>query len=160
VCFALKIIRNRDSLSKQAETEVGILTRLRVPADGANTPTGDKSEGGTDPRSLVVQLHQHFRYKDHTCLVFEALGVNLLQLLQQNGCRGLSLSLVRFFAKQLLQVRLLAPNTHTPPFFTLHPPKHPHSNSSSCSYAVHHPRKHPPTSLHPSPLKSFTSPIA
>lgn len=107
VCFALKVIRNLDSLSKQAETEVGILNRLRMPGEGANGLAGDKSEGGTDPRSLVVQLHQHFRYKDHTCLVFEALGVNLLQLLQQNGCRGLSLSLVRFFAKQLLQVLVL-----------------------------------------------------
>ena len=54
-----------------------------------------------------VQLHEHFSHREHVCLVFEALGVNLLQLLQQNGCRGLSLSLVRFFSKQLLQALIL-----------------------------------------------------
>ena len=41
----------------------------------------------------------------HLCLVFEQLGVNLLQLLQQNQCRGLSVSLIRFFSKQLLKAR-------------------------------------------------------
>ena len=57
----------------------------------------------SDPRALIVQLHDSFWYNDHLCLAIEHLGINLLQLLQQSGCRGLSISLVRFFCKQLLQ---------------------------------------------------------
>jgi len=64
-------------ISPLHDTQEGIAGVVAV--GGAN---GSKSEGGKDPRSLMVQLHQHFRYQDHVCLVFEALGVNLLQLLQ------------------------------------------------------------------------------
>ena len=38
------------------------------------------------------------------CIVFEQLGVNLLQLLQQKQYQGLGASLIRYFAKQLLKV--------------------------------------------------------
>ena len=69
----------------------------------------------TDPRALVVQMYDHFVYKNHLCLVFEELGVNLLQLLQQNHCRGLSISLIRYFTKQLLKAGSMAPQpTHAP----------------------------------------------
>jgi len=120
------VIRSRPALRKQAETEVGILQSLRLPDSASGPPVPGEAEGeakaplagapddaagrqakGTDPRSLMVQLHEHFSHREHVCLVFEALGVNLLQLLQQNGCRGLSLSLVRFFSKQLLQALVL-----------------------------------------------------
>ena len=80
------------------------LKRLRLPKaeKGKGPPKGDA-------RSLVVQLHDHFLYRGHLCLLFEPLGVNLLQLLQQNQCTGLSCSLIRYFSKQLLQVRPHAP---------------------------------------------------
>ena len=54
-------------------------------------------------------MYDHFVYKNHLCLVFEELGVNLLQLLQQNHCRGLSISLIRYFTKQLLKAGSMAP---------------------------------------------------
>ena len=60
-----------------------------------------------DARTLVVQLYTHFIFRGHLCLAFEPLGVNLLQLLQQNRCTGLSCSLIRYFSKQLLQVLAL-----------------------------------------------------
>ena len=100
--YAVKVIRNRPAFLKQAEMEVEVLQQLRVPrskdADGK-----DAKEQAADPRALVVQMHDHFVYKNHLCLVFEELGVNLLQLLQQNHCRGLSISLIRYFTKQLLK---------------------------------------------------------
>ena len=82
-----------------------LLQRLRLP-DRASDAAGS-AKAGADARSLVVQLLTHFLYEGHLCLVFESLGVNLLQLLQQNGCRGLSRSLIRYFSKQLLQVPCL-----------------------------------------------------
>ena len=98
--YAVKVIRNRPAFLKQAEIEVELLQRLRIP----RTAKGDHSDPAKDPRALVVQMYDHFVYKNHLCLVFEELGVNLLQLLQQNHCRGLSISLIRYFTKQLLKV--------------------------------------------------------
>ena len=74
------------------------LRKLTLPASKA------ESAKSADARSLVVQLHAHFLHHNHLCLLFEPLGVNLLQLLQQNQCTGLSCSLIRYFSKQLLQV--------------------------------------------------------
>ena len=95
------------------------LKRLRLPKaeKGKGPPKGDA-------RSLVVQLHDHFLYRGHLCLLFEPLGVNLLQLLQQNQCTGLSCSLIRYFSKQLLQVRPHAP-TLSPTSLSPNPPSKP-----------------------------------
>ena len=108
--FALKVIRNRSAFRRQAETEVELLRRLRLPS--ASAKDIDSKDTKADARRLVVQLHEHFSFRGHLCLIFEPLGVNLLQLLQQNQCKGLSCSLIRYFSKQLLQAR----NT-TPDFF-------------------------------------------
>ena len=78
------------------------LKRLALPREAAGS-----GKSKPDARSLVVQLHDHFSYRGHLCLLFEPLGVNLLQLLQQNQCKGLSCSLIRYFSKQLLQVLAL-----------------------------------------------------
>lgn len=113
--FALKVIRNRHAFRRQAQTEIELLRRLRVPsrkiADAAASSQGG-AKTTSDARALVVQLHEHFLFKNHLCLVFEPLGVNLLQLLQQNQCIGLSTSLIRYFCKQLLQVGQAAPLGH------------------------------------------------
>ena len=77
--YAVKVIRNRPAFLKQAEIEVELLQRLRIP----RTAKGVHSDAAKDPRALVVQMYDHFVYKNHLCLVFEELGVNLLQLLQQ-----------------------------------------------------------------------------
>ncbi|EEY20896.1 dual specificity protein kinase YAK1 [Verticillium alfalfae VaMs.102] len=43
-----------------------------------------------------------FIHRQHLCLVFELLSVNLYELIKQNQFRGLSTTLVRVFAQQLL----------------------------------------------------------
>jgi dual specificity protein kinase YAK1 len=101
--YAVKVIRNRPAFLKQAEMEVEMLQRLRVPWTAKEVHSDAAKEHAADPRALVVQMYDHFVYKNHLCLVFEELGVNLLQLLQQNHCRGLSISLIRYFTKQLLK---------------------------------------------------------
>ena len=112
--FALKVIRNRRAFRRQAQTEVELLERLRLPAetDAEKVKEKDQAAGvvgrkAFDARALVVQLYDHFVFQSHLCLLFEPLGVNLLQLLQQNKCIGLSTSLIRYFCKQLLQVLTL-----------------------------------------------------
>lgn len=43
-----------------------------------------------------------FLFKNHLCIVFEMLSVNLYELIKQNQFRGLSTNLVRVFSSQIL----------------------------------------------------------
>lgn len=51
-----------------------------------------------------MRLLDCFQYQNHLCLVFELLSINLYELLKQNQFRGLPLSLIRQFIKQILEV--------------------------------------------------------
>ena len=50
----------------------------------------------------IVRMMDHFVHRSHLCIVFEVLNINLYELLRQNNFRGLSISLVRVFLRQLL----------------------------------------------------------
>lgn len=50
-------------------------------------------------------------YRNHQCLVFELLSLNLYDLLKNTQFSGVSLNLIRKFAKQILKVRLFAKNS-------------------------------------------------
>lgn len=52
----------------------------------------------------IVRLLDCFEFKNHLCLVFELLSINLYELLKQNQFRGLPLPLIRHFIKQILEV--------------------------------------------------------
>ena len=53
--------------------------------------------------SLTVRLLTHFMYRNHQCLVFEMLSLNLYELLKNTQFGGVSLNLIRKFAKQVLK---------------------------------------------------------
>jgi dual specificity protein kinase YAK1 len=48
----------------------------------------------------LLRLKDTFIHRQHLCLVFELLSVNLYELIKQNQYRGLSTTLVRVFAQQ------------------------------------------------------------
>lgn len=50
----------------------------------------------------ILRLKESFFHKNHLCLVFELLSVNLYELVKQNHFKGLSTNLVRLFSTQLL----------------------------------------------------------
>jgi dual specificity protein kinase YAK1 len=52
-------------------------------------------------------MKDHFVYRNHLCIVFECLSVNLYELIKQNQFRGLSLNLVRVFVEQLLDALIV-----------------------------------------------------
>lgn len=87
---AIKIIKNKPAYYKQALVEVNILEHLN-------------SEVDTDDLGHIVRLLSRFLWKNHLCLVFELLSINLYELLKQNRFRGLSSNLVRVFCKQILE---------------------------------------------------------
>lgn len=51
----------------------------------------------------LVRLISHFMYRNHQCLVFELLSLNLYEVLKNKQFEGLSLVLIRKFAKQILR---------------------------------------------------------
>ena len=86
---AVKVIRNKKRFHHQALVEVKILEHLRH----------------KDPNNVsgVVHMHEYFYFRNHLCISFEPLSSNLYEFVKNNNFRGLSLSLIRRFAAQLLQ---------------------------------------------------------
>jgi dual specificity protein kinase YAK1 len=87
---AVKVIKNQAAYFHQARVEIGILQFLNTRADPADT-------------YHLVRLKDFFLHRDHLCLVFELLGLNLFELVRHNKFKGLSLSLVRVFVSQVLE---------------------------------------------------------
>jgi len=56
-----------------------------------------------DDKNNIVRLLAHFMHKNHQCLVFEMLSLNLYELLKNTQFRGVSLKLIRKFSKQILE---------------------------------------------------------
>jgi dual specificity tyrosine-phosphorylation-regulated kinase 1 len=50
-----------------------------------------------------VRFLDSFDHHGHTCLVFEHLSFNLYELLRKTAFRGVSLTLIRKFARQILK---------------------------------------------------------
>mmetsp|Transcript_18658 Transcript_18658/g.39222 ORF Transcript_18658/g.39222 Transcript_18658/m.39222 type:complete len:441 (+) Transcript_18658:198-1520(+) len=93
---AIKVIKNQPAYFQQAWMEIYMLRRI-------HDCHGERAV------NLVVRLFDHFVFHNHLCLVFEKLGINLFELVQQNGYRGLDLGFIRRVTRQLLVVlRILA----------------------------------------------------
>ena len=86
---AVKVIKNRTAYFNQSMMEVSVLDLLNQKLDK------------NDDHHLL-RLKDTFIHRQHLCLCFELLSVNLYELIKQNQFRGLSTTLVRVFAQQLL----------------------------------------------------------
>ncbi|KAL2918472.1 U4/U6 small nuclear ribonucleoprotein prp4 [Polyrhizophydium stewartii] len=85
---AIKLIRNNDLMYRAGLKELAILRRL--------------GEADPDDKKHVVRLMRHFEHKNHLCLVFESLSMNLREVIKRFGKdRGLSIKAVRAYAHQL-----------------------------------------------------------
>ncbi|XP_060046232.1 dual specificity tyrosine-phosphorylation-regulated kinase 4 isoform X2 [Erinaceus europaeus] len=86
---ALKIIRNKKRFHHQAMVELKILEALR---------RKDK-----DNSYNVVHMKDFFYFRNHLCITFELLGINLYELMKNNSFQGFSLSIVRRFTLSVLK---------------------------------------------------------
>ncbi|ALC48099.1 smi35A [Drosophila busckii] len=86
---ALKIVRNEKRFHRQAQEEIRILHHLRR-QDKYNSMN-------------IIHMYDYFTFRNHTCITFELLSINLYELIKKNGFKGFSLQLVRKFAHSLLQ---------------------------------------------------------
>ena len=57
-----------------------------------------------DPEDMhhVIHIQEHFMFRNHLCITFELLSINLYEFIKQNNFQGLSLQLIRRFAQQML----------------------------------------------------------
>ena len=83
---AIKIIKNRKEYYNQGKVEVSLLRKL------------NKKD-----QEHIVKLLDFFYFRFHLCLVFELLDVSLLDLLYSTEFKGIALSDIAFYTKQLLQ---------------------------------------------------------
>ncbi|XP_043225674.1 uncharacterized protein LOC122383389 [Amphibalanus amphitrite] len=91
---AIKIIRNKKRFHQQALMEVKILDHLR---------RRDK-EGGYN----IIHMLDYFYFRNHLCVTFQLMGLNLFELIKKNNYQGVSMSLIKKFAASMVQcLRLL-----------------------------------------------------
>nr|CAG4715652.1 unnamed protein product [Naegleria fowleri] len=90
---AIKIIRSSETMRKAGMKELNIISMLmdRDPND----------------ESHIIRMLDHFTYRNHLCLVFELLEMNLRDILKHYGRKegkqvGISMDAVRVYTKQLL----------------------------------------------------------
>uniref|UniRef100_A0A2P2JKC4 Uncharacterized protein LOC8284284 isoform X2 n=2 Tax=Rhizophora mucronata TaxID=61149 RepID=A0A2P2JKC4_RHIMU len=87
---AIKIIKNLPAYHQQALVEVSILSTLNKKYD-------------PEDEHHIVRIHDYFVHQRHLCICFELLDTNLYELIKINQFRGLSLSIVQLFSKQILR---------------------------------------------------------
>ena len=85
---ALKIVRNDKKFEKQARREVKILEHLLL----------EDSEGSAN----VVHMKNSFMFRNHACIVFELMSLNLYELIKKNRFQSFDPSLVRNFCHSIL----------------------------------------------------------
>jgi dual specificity tyrosine-phosphorylation-regulated kinase 2/3/4 len=87
--IALKMVRNEKRFHRQAQEEIRILEHLKK-QDKDNTHN-------------IIHITEHFIFRNHICITFELLSMNLYELIKKNKFQGFSLQLVRKFAHSILQ---------------------------------------------------------
>ncbi|XP_073986729.1 dual-specificity tyrosine phosphorylation-regulated kinase 2 isoform X3 [Rhodnius prolixus] len=87
--IAIKIIRNKKRFHQQALIEVRILDHLR--------------KKDHDSTHNVVHMLDYFYFRNHLCIAFELMNLNLYELIKKNNYQGFSLGLIRRFAQSLVQ---------------------------------------------------------
>ncbi|XP_062402752.1 dual specificity tyrosine-phosphorylation-regulated kinase 4 [Sardina pilchardus] len=86
---AIKVIRNKKRFHHQALVELKILDALR--------------RGDDDNSHNVIHMKEYFYFRNHLCISFELLGLNLYELIKKNHFHGFSLALIRRIAHSLLK---------------------------------------------------------
>ena len=85
---ALKIIKNKKRFHKQGLVEAKLLSHMKEkdPEDCFN----------------IVRIKHSFLFRNHLCITFELLSINLYEFIKLNGFSRISLSIVERFAVQIL----------------------------------------------------------
>ncbi|RCI02611.1 hypothetical protein CU098_002194, partial [Rhizopus stolonifer] len=78
---AVKLIRNKKRFHAQAMTEINILKKL--------------IEWDPQDQYHMIRMTGHFYFRNHLCIAFECLSMNLYEFIKSNHFQGFSLSLIK-----------------------------------------------------------------
>jgi tRNA A-37 threonylcarbamoyl transferase component Bud32 len=95
---ALKLVRNEKRFHRQAQEEIRILDHLRR----------QDSDGSYN----IIHMLDHFSFRNHKCITFELMSINLYELIKKNKFQGFNLTLVRKFAHSMLSCLDLLHKNH------------------------------------------------
>ncbi|KAJ2958970.1 hypothetical protein NQZ79_g5524 [Umbelopsis isabellina] len=85
---AVKIIRNNETMYKAGMKELNILKKLM--------------DADPEDKKHIIRLRRSFEHRNHLCLVFESLSMNLREVLKRYGKDvGINIKAVRVYAQQL-----------------------------------------------------------
>ncbi|KAK9390692.1 kinase-like domain-containing protein [Lipomyces mesembrius] len=90
---AVKIIRNKKRFHTQALVETKILQNL--------------CDWDPEDTHHFVRVTHNFYFRGHLCIATELLSLNLYEFVKENEFKGLSLPIIRRFAKQILSALCL-----------------------------------------------------
>lgn len=80
ICFVVLLL--------QAQVELKVLQHLR--------------HHDPEDQHHVIHIQENFMFRNHLCITFELLSLNLYEFIKQNNFQGLSLQLIKRFAQQML----------------------------------------------------------
>lgn len=75
---ALKLVRNEKRFHRQAEEEIRILEHLR--------------RQDNDGQYNVIHMLDNFNFRNHKCITFELMSINLYELIKKNKFQGFNLT--------------------------------------------------------------------
>jgi dual specificity tyrosine-phosphorylation-regulated kinase 2/3/4 len=96
----VKMLKSKKKFQRQAKIEIKILEFI-------------KAQEGQCPKekSNVVRIIEHFVFRNHICIVFELLGINLYEMIRNGDFKGIELPVIKKIGIQLLQ-NLIFLNKH------------------------------------------------
>ncbi|KAI8356625.1 kinase-like domain-containing protein [Choanephora cucurbitarum] len=86
---AIKLIRNKKRFHAQGLTEINILKKL--------------IEWDSEDQHHTIRMVDYFHFRNHLCIAFECLSMNLYEFIKSNHFRGFSLQLIQKMTIQILQ---------------------------------------------------------
>jgi serine/threonine protein kinase len=86
---AIKLLRNNEHMKRAGKKEIEILKTLR--------------ESDPEGKYNNITLRNDFEDRDHLCLVFEPMDMNLRQLMKKYGGQGISVTAIRVYAFKILK---------------------------------------------------------
>ena len=84
----IKIIKSNRKFYNQAMIEIKLLEFI----------SKNDIEGDTN----IVKFYSHFKYRNHICLVFELLDINLYEYLKEKDFEGIDIKKIRSYATEIL----------------------------------------------------------